>query len=187
MITAQLRAVATDLKINAVKTGMLGDRATVEVVTAGLREFRLAPLVVDPVMVATSGDVLLAPDAVSAVRRELIPLADLITPNLHEAAHLLDRPAASFDYGHGRSGSPPAGSRRQSRAGQRADTLKEARPSTCSPTPTALSISRRRASPRATRTAPAARCLRPSLQASRAAGSAPRRVRRERVCLARHR
>ncbi len=94
MITAQLRAVATDLKINAVKTGMLGDRATVEVVIAGLREFRLAPLVVDPVMVATSGDVLLAPDAVSAVRRELIPLADLITPNLHEAAHLLDRPAA---------------------------------------------------------------------------------------------
>jgi hydroxymethylpyrimidine/phosphomethylpyrimidine kinase len=94
MITAQLRAVATDLAINAVKTGMLGDRATVEVVTAGLREFRLAPLVVDPVMVATSGDVLLAPDAVSAVRRELIPLADLITPNLHEAAHLLDRPAA---------------------------------------------------------------------------------------------
>jgi hydroxymethylpyrimidine/phosphomethylpyrimidine kinase len=74
---------------------MLGDRATVEVVTAGLREFRLAPLVVDPVMVATSGDVLLAPDAVSAVRRELIPLADLITPNLHEAAHLLDRPAAA--------------------------------------------------------------------------------------------
>ena len=94
MITAQLRAVATDLAINAVKTGMLGDRATVEVVTAGLREFRLAPLVVDPVMVATSGDVLLSPDAVSAVRRELIPLADLITPNLHEAAHLLDRPAA---------------------------------------------------------------------------------------------
>lgn len=94
MITAQLRAVATDLKINAVKTGMLGDRATVEVVTAGLREYRLAPLVVDPVMVATSGDVLLSPDAVSAVRRELIPLAELITPNLHEAAHLLDRPAA---------------------------------------------------------------------------------------------
>jgi hydroxymethylpyrimidine/phosphomethylpyrimidine kinase len=94
MITAQLAAVATDLKINAIKTGMLGDRATVEIVTAGLREFRLAPVVVDPVMVATSGDVLLAPDAISAVRHDLIPLADLITPNLHEAAYLLDMSVA---------------------------------------------------------------------------------------------
>lgn len=95
MITAQIAAVAGDLKISAVKTGMLGDRATVEVVAANIRKHRLAPLVVDPVMVATSGDVLLATDAIDAVRRNLIPLADLITPNLHEAAHLLGSSVAS--------------------------------------------------------------------------------------------
>jgi hydroxymethylpyrimidine/phosphomethylpyrimidine kinase len=95
MITAQLAAVASDLDIKAVKTGMLGDRATVDVVVAGIKRHRLAPLVVDPVMVATSGDVLLASDAIEAVRRDLIPLAALITPNLHEAAHLLGAAVAS--------------------------------------------------------------------------------------------
>ncbi len=93
-VTQQIDAVASDLKIAAVKTGMLNDRATVLAVVDGLRRHRLGPLVVDPVMVATSGDMLLQPDAVEAVRGELLPLADIVTPNLPEAARLLDRSPA---------------------------------------------------------------------------------------------
>jgi hydroxymethylpyrimidine/phosphomethylpyrimidine kinase len=88
-VTQQIDAVASDLDIAAVKTGMLNDRATVLAVVAGVRRHRLSPLVVDPVMVATSGDMLLEPEAVEALRRELLPLADIITPNLAEAARLL--------------------------------------------------------------------------------------------------
>jgi hydroxymethylpyrimidine/phosphomethylpyrimidine kinase len=94
-VTQQIDAVAGDLRIVAVKTGMLNDRATVLAVVAGVRRHALRPLVVDPVMVATSGDMLLQPDAVDAVRRELIPLADIITPNLPEAARLLELPVAA--------------------------------------------------------------------------------------------
>jgi hydroxymethylpyrimidine/phosphomethylpyrimidine kinase len=93
-VTQQIDAVATDLRIAAVKTGMLNDRATVLAVAEGVRRHGLHPLVVDPVMVATSGDMLLQPDAVDAVRRELLPLADIITPNLPEAARLLGQPIA---------------------------------------------------------------------------------------------
>jgi hydroxymethylpyrimidine/phosphomethylpyrimidine kinase len=93
-VTQQIDAVATDLRIAAVKTGMLNDRATVLAVAEGVRRHGLHPLVVDPVMVATSGDMLLQPDAVDAVRRELLPLADIITPNLPEAARLLGQPVA---------------------------------------------------------------------------------------------
>ena len=74
---------------------MLNDRATVLAVVEGVRRHALAPLVVDPVMVATSGDMLLQPDAVDAVRRDLLPLADILTPNLPEAARLLDLPVAA--------------------------------------------------------------------------------------------
>jgi hydroxymethylpyrimidine/phosphomethylpyrimidine kinase len=93
-IGQQIDAVATDLEIGAVKTGMLGDRITVAAVADGISRHTLAPLVVDPVMGATSGDVLLETDAIEAVRTLLIPLATLITPNLHEAAKLLDEPVA---------------------------------------------------------------------------------------------
>lgn len=89
-IAAQFRSVASDLAVSAAKTGMLGDVATVETVTRLLSEIPSVPVVVDPVMVATSGDVLLAPDAIDAVRRLLIPRAFLITPNIPEAAKLLD-------------------------------------------------------------------------------------------------
>lgn len=89
MIRAQIVSVVSDLAIGAVKTGMLGDAATVETVATALSRLGLQPVVVDPVMVATSGDVLLAPDAISAVQRLLIPLAAVLTPNLHEAARLL--------------------------------------------------------------------------------------------------
>jgi hydroxymethylpyrimidine/phosphomethylpyrimidine kinase len=92
LITAQLDAVTTDLRPAALKSGMLGDRAAVRAVAEGLRRHALAPYVLDPVMVATSGDPLLAPDAVAAIVDELLPLADLVTPNLDEAAILVGRP-----------------------------------------------------------------------------------------------
>ncbi|HEX2843030.1 bifunctional hydroxymethylpyrimidine kinase/phosphomethylpyrimidine kinase [Hyphomicrobium sp.] len=95
IIAAQMTSIASDLSVGAIKTGMLGDRATVETVANGLREFAGVPLVIDPVMVATSGDVLLAPDAIDAVRTRLFPLADVVTPNLREAARLLEAPVAS--------------------------------------------------------------------------------------------
>jgi hydroxymethylpyrimidine/phosphomethylpyrimidine kinase len=93
-IAQQLDAVASDLNIAAVKTGMLGDTATVEAVVQGITRHGFKTLIVDPVMVATSGDVLLAPDAIDAVRTRLIPLATLMTPNLHEAAKLLNAEVA---------------------------------------------------------------------------------------------
>jgi hydroxymethylpyrimidine/phosphomethylpyrimidine kinase len=95
IIAAQMTSIASDLSVGAIKTGMLGDRVTVETVADGLRQFAGVPLVVDPVMVATSGDVLLAPDAIDAVRRRLFPAADIVTPNLREAARLLDTSVAS--------------------------------------------------------------------------------------------
>ncbi|MCK9912942.1 bifunctional hydroxymethylpyrimidine kinase/phosphomethylpyrimidine kinase, partial [Microbacteriaceae bacterium K1510] len=69
-VTRQIDAVAEDLSVAATKTGMLGDRATVIAVAESVRRHRLHPLVVDPVMVATSGDLLLAPDAVDTVRAD---------------------------------------------------------------------------------------------------------------------
>jgi len=97
-VVAQMDAVLEDLEVGAIKTGML---ATAEIVTAISRrlaaEAAQPPLVVDPVMVATSGDALIAPDAVEAVRSTLLPLAALITPNLPEAARLLQARQAATD------------------------------------------------------------------------------------------
>jgi hydroxymethylpyrimidine/phosphomethylpyrimidine kinase len=89
-IADQFRAVVSDISVAAIKTGMLGDTATVEVVARLLSEVPGVPVIVDPVMVATSGDVLLSPNAIDAVRQTLIPNAALITPNIPEAARLLD-------------------------------------------------------------------------------------------------
>ncbi len=88
-VAEQLRSVLTDLDVGAVKTGMLANAEIVTVVASALRSDTARPLVVDPVMVATSGDVLLAPEAVKAIKRDLLPLATLVTPNLPEAAILL--------------------------------------------------------------------------------------------------
>jgi len=96
-VTLQIATLADDLDIRATKTGMLNDRATVLTVAEAVRRHRLAPLVADPVMVATSGDMLLEPAAVEAVRSELVPLADVLTPNLAEAARLLDRTVATTE------------------------------------------------------------------------------------------
>ena len=88
-VVAQIEAVLGDLAAGAIKTGMLANAGIVEAVAGALRSGPACPLVVDPVMVATSGDILLAPDAVDAVKRALVPLATIITPNLAEAACLL--------------------------------------------------------------------------------------------------
>jgi hydroxymethylpyrimidine/phosphomethylpyrimidine kinase len=96
-IAAQFRSVVSDLTVAAIKTGMLGDAETVEMVARLLSEVPGIAVVVDPVMVATSGDVLLAPEAIDVVRRMLIPCAALITPNVPEAAKLLDRPEAESE------------------------------------------------------------------------------------------
>jgi hydroxymethylpyrimidine/phosphomethylpyrimidine kinase len=85
VIAAQLDAVAEDFSIAALKTGMLSSAAIVATVAAGLRRHALHPLVVDPVMVAKSGDRLLREDAVDTLRRTLLPLADVVTPNIPEA------------------------------------------------------------------------------------------------------
>jgi hydroxymethylpyrimidine/phosphomethylpyrimidine kinase len=89
LVRAQIDAVAEDLRPAAIKSGMLGDADVVRAVAAGVREHRLSPYVLDPVMVATSGDPLLESDAVEAIVSELFPLATLVTPNLDEAALLV--------------------------------------------------------------------------------------------------
>jgi hydroxymethylpyrimidine/phosphomethylpyrimidine kinase len=92
LIRAQIDAVAADLRPAAVKSGMLADAAVVRVVASALRDHRLGPYVLDPVMVATSGDLLLEESAVGAIARELVPLADLVTPNLDETEILVGGP-----------------------------------------------------------------------------------------------
>ena len=93
-IAAQLDAVFSDLKVNAVKIGMLSQPVAIATVTAGLERWKQTHVVLDPVMIATSGERLLAPAAIEVLRRDLIPRALVITPNLHEAAALLDEPLA---------------------------------------------------------------------------------------------
>lgn len=89
-IESQLDAVFTDLNVVAVKVGMLADARIIKVVADKIRQYKPAHLVVDPVMVATSGDLLLEQSAISTLKEQLIPLADLITPNLPEGAALID-------------------------------------------------------------------------------------------------
>ncbi|HUA78955.1 MAG TPA: bifunctional hydroxymethylpyrimidine kinase/phosphomethylpyrimidine kinase [Dyella sp.] len=88
-IRSQIDALFDDFPIAAVKTGMLGNAATVRLVAKALRKRKPAWVVVDPVMISTSGSRLLDEDAIEAVVNELIPLADVLTPNLPEAEALL--------------------------------------------------------------------------------------------------
>jgi len=92
VVADQIRAVAEDLRPAASKTGMLADAPIIAAVAEAIRETGLAHLVVDPVMVAKSGDRLLEEDAVEALAKQLLPLAEVITPNLPEAAILAGRP-----------------------------------------------------------------------------------------------
>jgi len=94
-VTAQIDAVFSDLEIGAVKIGMVAQRESIDAIVAGLKRWSPKHVVLDPVMVATSGDRLLAAEAVDALRTKLIPLASVITPNLPEAAALLDEGMAA--------------------------------------------------------------------------------------------
>lgn len=95
IVAAQIDAVFSDLAVGAVKIGMLANTAVIAAVAAGLDRHRPRAVVLDPVMVATSGDRLLAPGAVAALLSELLPRAAVITPNLPEAAALLGVEAAA--------------------------------------------------------------------------------------------
>jgi hydroxymethylpyrimidine/phosphomethylpyrimidine kinase len=96
-VTAQIDAVFSDLAVGAVKIGMVADLGVIAAIAAGLAKWRPKHVVFDPVMVATSGDRLLKTDAVDELRAKLIPLASLITPNLPEAAALLDEAVATTE------------------------------------------------------------------------------------------
>lgn len=94
-LEAQLEACFADFRVEVVKLGMLADAGVIGQVAAALRRHAPRAVVVDPVMVATSGARLLDPSALSAMRELLLPLADMVTPNIPEAELLLDRPIRS--------------------------------------------------------------------------------------------
>jgi len=96
-VTAQIDAVFSDLAVNAVKIGMLSHPDVIAAVADGLAKFRQTRVVLDPVMVATSGDRLLVPEAIEVLRTVLIPKATVITPNLPEAAALLETAVAQTE------------------------------------------------------------------------------------------
>lgn len=93
VITAQIDAVLGDLDVRAIKIGMLATPEIIHAVAGAISEFD-GPIVLDPVMIAKSGDALLADEAVRTLREVLLPRATVLTPNLPEAARLLDQPSA---------------------------------------------------------------------------------------------
>jgi hydroxymethylpyrimidine/phosphomethylpyrimidine kinase len=95
-VAQQIDAVVDDIGVDATKTGMLASVAIIEMVAFKIKERALQPLVVDPVMMAKGGDPLLHPDAIDSLRRQLLPLASVVTPNLPEAAALCGRPVESL-------------------------------------------------------------------------------------------
>lgn len=97
MLRAQIDAVVQDIGVDAVKIGMLHSPDVVRVVAEAIRNHQLPHVVLDPVMVATSGDKLIADETVGVLVRELFPLAEVITPNLDEAGWLLGRSISSAD------------------------------------------------------------------------------------------
>lgn len=90
VVAQQITACVSDIGVDAVKVGMLHDVEIIEAVADALKDVK-APVVLDPVMIATSGAALIAPDAIEKMRELLFPLATLVTPNLPELAHLLER------------------------------------------------------------------------------------------------
>ncbi|KAM7250253.1 hypothetical protein ACFE04_022136 [Oxalis oulophora] len=89
-VTEQLKSVLSDMQVDVVKTGMLPSAGIVKVLRQSLEKFPVRALVVDPVMVSTSGDILAGPSILSEFREELLPMAEIITLNLKEASALLD-------------------------------------------------------------------------------------------------
>lgn len=96
-VERQLDSVCGDIAFDAAKTGMLANEAIIKSVSAKIRQYQLNKVVVDPVMVATSGDILLEKQAVQALIDELVPLAYLITPNMDEAAVLSNQPVRNLE------------------------------------------------------------------------------------------
>lgn len=94
-VADQIKAVFADVRVDAIKIGMIGTAEIAEAVADALTQHRDVPIVLDPVMVAKGGASLLARDAVEALTRRLLPLATLVTPNLPEAAALLGEPEAA--------------------------------------------------------------------------------------------
>lgn len=88
-VAEQLKSVLSDMRVDVVKTGMLPSSGIVKVLYHSLREFPVQALVLDPVMVSTSGDVLAGPSILAMLREQLLPMADIVTPNLKEASALL--------------------------------------------------------------------------------------------------
>lgn len=91
MVSAQINAVFEDIRVDAVKIGMVANQPIIEAVADGLEKHKPPYVVLDPVMVAKSGDKLLQEDAIAVLKKRLLPLATLITPNLPEAETLLGR------------------------------------------------------------------------------------------------
>ena len=96
-VREQMDAVFSDLDVKAVKVGMLFNADIIMAVAQGLEAHGCHSVILDPVMIATSGDPLLVDEAVSAMQEHLFPLVDLITPNLHEAAHLTGQAVATSE------------------------------------------------------------------------------------------
>jgi hydroxymethylpyrimidine/phosphomethylpyrimidine kinase len=97
LVTAQIEAVAGDMRIDAVKTGMLATSAIVEAVAAAIHALDLPSVVVDPVMIAKSGDRLFDSEALAALRSELLPRARIVTPNVPEAEVLAEMRITTLD------------------------------------------------------------------------------------------
>ncbi|WMY91420.1 bifunctional hydroxymethylpyrimidine kinase/phosphomethylpyrimidine kinase [Snodgrassella communis] len=97
MIEAQCAAVMSDIRIDAVKIGMLADVESIHTVAEVLQQYHLPFTVLDPVMVATSGSALSIENTVQALKQRLMPLADVLTPNLFELSTLTHRPIATSD------------------------------------------------------------------------------------------
>jgi hydroxymethylpyrimidine/phosphomethylpyrimidine kinase len=95
-VALQIDSVVNDIGVDAVKTGMIANSEIIAVVAAKIREHNLLYVVVDPVMVAKGGDLLLKTEAIQALREQLIPLAEVVTPNAHEAEALTGIQVASL-------------------------------------------------------------------------------------------
>ena len=175
IVAAQIAAVFDDLPVDAVKVGMLSSPQVIRCVAKGLANLSI-PTVLDPVMVAKSGDALLQDAAVETLRTELLPLAALLTPNLPEAARLLETVPARTEPEMEAQGC------KLLELGPAAVLMKGGHADGAVCVDILVSQARRRCDSRpsvwihATRTAPAARCRPPSPRAS------PRRCRSTRPC-----
>ncbi|MCJ9697561.1 bifunctional hydroxymethylpyrimidine kinase/phosphomethylpyrimidine kinase, partial [Rhizobium sp. PRIMUS64] len=94
-VADQINAVFADVRVDAVKIGMIANAGIADAVAGALTDHRDIPIVIDPVMIAKGGAALLAPEAVDVLTHRLLPLATLLTPNLPEAAALLHQPVAT--------------------------------------------------------------------------------------------